>query len=258
MKIRTWIKYEEGNIPPRCRKVRYSEKEEYYDAALKEATLNDMQLAFEDNSYNGKGKIYFYKGKLWCKKKFTELSNEDYSRMGYNNSLDELKWWHLNGSKYFGTCREYEFGAHPSKEAVIKKLKSDMAKLLLVDGELFETTAEPMYVIITFGLGHNHGSTGMFVDYFYNPNICKESYFTALQGREAVAYANKTAESRGDTESVGTFSEMITVHMPELVKRKPNKEGSSGNKFLNECDNLIKGSPDALTAGLLVMANSIK
>ena len=30
MKIKTWIKYEEGYIPPRCRKMRYKECEASY------------------------------------------------------------------------------------------------------------------------------------------------------------------------------------------------------------------------------------
>lgn len=36
MKIKTWIKYEEGYLPPRCRKLRYRECEEYVNVNLKE------------------------------------------------------------------------------------------------------------------------------------------------------------------------------------------------------------------------------
>lgn len=66
MKIKTWIKYYEGYLPPRCRKLRYRECEDYVDITLAEATLTDMSLAFEDNSYEGKGKIYYYDGRLWA------------------------------------------------------------------------------------------------------------------------------------------------------------------------------------------------
>ena len=74
MKIKTWIKYEESYLPPRCRKLRYRECEDYVDVKIKEVNNNDLQLAFEDNSYEGKGKIYFYKGKLYSKVKFRKDS----------------------------------------------------------------------------------------------------------------------------------------------------------------------------------------
>ena len=69
MKIKTWIKYEESYVPPRCRKLRYRECEDYINVNLKEVAPDEMRLAFEDNSYSGKGKIYYYKGKLWSKVK---------------------------------------------------------------------------------------------------------------------------------------------------------------------------------------------
>jgi hypothetical protein len=74
MKIKTWIKYEESYLPPRCRKLRYRECEEYVDINLVETSMENMQLAFEDNSYSGKGKIYFHKGKLWSKAKMPNES----------------------------------------------------------------------------------------------------------------------------------------------------------------------------------------
>lgn len=67
MKIKTWIKYEESYLPPRCRKMRYRECEDFINVTLKEVEPTELQLAFEDNSYSGKGKIYFYRGKLWYK-----------------------------------------------------------------------------------------------------------------------------------------------------------------------------------------------
>ena len=62
MKIRTWIKYETEYIPPRCRKPRYRAEEAFVNATLKEVALTDVKLAFEDNSFEGNGKIFAYKG----------------------------------------------------------------------------------------------------------------------------------------------------------------------------------------------------
>ena len=36
MNIKTWIKYEESYLPPRCRKLRYRECEDHIDVKLRE------------------------------------------------------------------------------------------------------------------------------------------------------------------------------------------------------------------------------
>ena len=82
-------------------------------------------------------------------------------------------------------------------------------------GTVWEEAGEPMYHILTFGLGHNHGGTGFFIDEHYNPNCSAENYFNALQYEEARKYFNETAMGRGDTESVDNNAEdYIEVLMP--------------------------------------------
>lgn len=46
MKIKTWIKYEESYIPPRCRKPRYNECEEYVNINLSETTGSTRNPTF--------------------------------------------------------------------------------------------------------------------------------------------------------------------------------------------------------------------
>lgn len=257
MKIKTWIKYEESYLPPRCRKLRYRECEEYVDINLKEVDKGELKLAFEDNSYSGKGKIYFYKGKLWAKRKMPNTNIiEDLREREYEikSALDFLIYAREHCSTYFFFSWDRERGEDTSRAAVIKRARADMRCVILVDGELYEQTAEPRYCINTFGLGHNHGGTGMFVDYHYNPNIRKDNYFSALDGDAAVEYANKIAAGRGDTNDVGKFEKMIVVHMPELVKVKPQKQHGNGNEHLNTMNDIIDGTNDPLTAGLLCLA----
>lgn len=217
MKIKTWIKYEESYIPPRCRKVRYKECEEYVDVDLREVKKDDLRIAFEDCSFQGKGEIYMYKKKLWCKagSGCFIYRPEDF---GAKTPLDELIYRNLHSSRYFPCLWQ-----HPDRDRMIKAAKSDMKSLLLVDGELFQQTNEPRYVVNTFGFGNNHGGTGLFVEYSCNQNIRKECYFSALDGKEAVEYANRTAEGRGDTNDVGRFHEMIKVYMPEIVRFKARR-----------------------------------
>ena len=189
MKIRTWIKYEESFLPtPRCRKLRYRECEDYVEVNLKEVDKSELKLAFEDDSYSGTGEIYFYKGKLWTKDRTNAGIISDLQKRGetVRTALDYLIYCHENCSTYFFFSWDREQGKDTSREGVIKKLKTDMSNYILVDGELYRTTAEPRYCIHTFGLGHNHGGTSLSVDYHYNVNISKERYFSALDGEKAV------------------------------------------------------------------------
>lgn len=250
MKIRTWIKYEESYLPPRCRKLRYRECEDFINVTLKEVDPAELQLAFEDNSYSGKGKIFFYHGKLWSKQKMWSGAEEH----GCKTALEWLVWCHENCSTFFKFSFDREhYGEDTSREAVIKVARNSVKNYILVDGELYTRTAEPRYEIITFGLGHNHGGTGMFCEYHYNPNIRKDNYFPATEGEAAVAYANKIAAERGDTKDVGRFKPFIVVHMPELVKVKPNKQHGNGNKFLNDMESIIQNSSSKTEAGLMCM-----
>lgn len=252
MKIRTWIKYEESYLPPRCRKLRYKRCEEHIDVNLREVKLEDLRLAFEDNSYQGKGKIYSYKNKLWSKVKMPNPSIIE--GLNIKTPLDYLVWCNDNCSTYFFFEFDREIhGVDTSRQAVIKRVRKNMNTYLLVDGELYCTCAEPRYVVNTFGLGHNHGGTGMFCGYFYNDNIGKQNYFSALEGDKAVAYANYVAKRRGDTNDVGKFEPFIICHMPELVKIKPNKQHGNGNKFLNDVEDMICNTDNIMEAGLLVM-----
>ena len=253
MKIVTWIKYETPYLPPRCRKMRYAECEEYITSTLKEIKSSDMQLAFDDSSYGGKGKIFFYRGHLWAKAK--RHCPDYYEGEGCNTALDDLIWDHEHCSTYFRFDFDRESkGMDTSRAAVVKQVRQDLRTYLVVDGELYSQSAEPRYVINTFGLGCNHGGTGMFVEYHYNPNIRKENYFSALDGDAAVEYANKIAAGRGDTKDVGKFHKMIEVYMPELVKINPKRQHGNGNRLLNDMEDIISGAKDPLISGLLCIA----
>lgn len=230
MKIKTWIMYEEGYIPTRCRKMRYRECKDFVNANLKEADFKEMQLAFKDNSFEGKGKIYFYQNKLWRKATIRDICADE----NYSTSLDAFIYWREHSSEFFP--RDWRDGEHPDKKHMLSVVRKETNKFLLVNGELYIKTTEPRYVVITFGLGHNHGGTGMFCEYCYNPNISKDNYFPATQGKEAVTYANCVAQKRGDTNDIGKFKPFIDVYMPELVKVKPNKQHNNGNQFLNDME----------------------
>ena len=139
-----------------------------------------------------------------------------------------------------------------------KKLSKASRKLVIISGFLWEEVGEPRYVINTFGLGHNHGGTGLFVETFYNSNISKTRYFNALEGKKAVEEANRIAAQRGDTEDVGRFKEMIQVLIPEAVKVNPKRQHGNGSPLLNKFNTITSKSSSIMEAGLLVMATTMK
>lgn len=248
MKIKTCIKYEEGYLPtPRHRKLRYNVIEEFIYDNLAETTMENLKLAFEDNSYNGKGKIYLFRKNLWRKAKVSDICCDDEGK--FKTPLEAFIYWRGISSEFFP--RKWRDGEHPDKKRMLKAVRNDTKKFLLVDGELYTQTTEPRYVVMTFGLGHNHGGTALMVTNYYNPNIRKDCYFSALQGDEAVAYANEKAKARGDTDDVGKFEKQIVVHLPELVKVNPNKQHGNGNELLNSMETIINNSDSSTEAGIV-------
>lgn len=207
MTIKTWIKYENPYYPPRCRKARYTEWEEYVDIYLREAHKKDMVLAYEDKSYDGKGKIYRYKGKLWAKVKLSPniRNDEKYSEV-IHTAFDWLVYCNASFSTYFSSPYD-RYGT--GREDMIKKAKKDMAKLLLVDGVLYEKVEKPEYFIITFGGGNGDG-TGLFVQYPARRDCGWR--FPADKGKEAVAKAKEIAIARRDFNCVRGFKPYIVCY----------------------------------------------
>lgn len=144
-----------------------------------------------------------------------------------------------------------------NKETEKALIQKEAKNIVIFEGNIWHEAQEPMYEIITFGLGHNHGGTGFFVTNHYNDNISAKNYFNALEYEKAKEYFRKVALGRGDTDSIGQEEKMeIKVLMPEMVKRNPLKDHGNGNPIINGFEDIISGSPDALTAGLLVMASA--
>ena len=142
-------------------------------------------------------------------------------------------------------------------DAVRDALQEKADQYIFYDGKIWEECGEPMYLINTFGLGHNHGGTGFFIEYFYNPNISAKNYFRADQYEEAVTYADKVAEGRGDTNDVGRFRDgkYINVLRPEFLSRNPKTDhANGGDPFMENIENAINGSGSIAEAGLIAIA----
>ena len=174
---------------------------------LKEVPFSKLVLAYEDTSYEGKGKIYRLGRKLYAKTKMPNLPKEDLKRYGVKTPLEWRLYVNEKMSLYFSS--RFWNGENATREAMIAKAKADISKYILVDGVLYEQTCKPEYHILTFGCGNGDG-TGLFVSYPARRDC--GWHFPATRGDDAVAKAKKIAIGRRDFNSVRNFKKYITVY----------------------------------------------
>ena len=252
-KIPINAKYREAYLPtPRCRKLRYRDARALVLVKIRTIDRTDARLAFELSDYCHKSQhqtqILCYKGKLYIRC-WRHHTNEELKsgRDGYAVLYADKH--HLNSPCNASLDLEGVKDYYKKESSRFLYIKTDDNKV-----EVWERCGEPRYLVNTFGLGHNHGETGLFVETFYNNNISNENYFPATKGKEAVAYANAIASGRGDTKDIGRFSQMIAVHMPEMVKLNPKRQHGKGNPIINKINQITAAADSALEAGLLTMA----
>jgi len=244
-------KYYCAYIPSaRSQKYAFDEVEGEIKVSVPSVTAEEAPVAFRLSDYShkseGNTELRWYDGKLWRR-----MTQND-CRCGGDQSdvkADEL-------ARKISPSMPHSYAR--SRELCIRKYREAAKDFLLVDGSVWRRSGEPRYVVNTFGLGHNHGGTGLFVEEYYNENIAASNYFSALDGDKAVAYANKVAERRGDTNDVGKFEKMIEVLIPEAVTIRPEAEHGDGDPFINKINAITEAAPDSTTAGLLAIMATAK
>lgn len=259
MKFDAKIKYEEKYLPTKRHRIpRVREVEETIPVEVREITKQAAPVAMVVTDYQSfldeKGKDQFglrdsvyvaVEQQLYAEKRdmWGALDKGPYS-------IEEF----LKDVTRAGDCNRSWRGK--SRDDMLRSLNEFMDSHVLIDGVIYEQRGEPRYVVQTFGLGHNHGGTSMFITNYYNPNISKDCYFSALDRHKAIAYADKVATARGDTKDIGTFDRDINikVYMPEIVRCNPQIEHGEGNAFMNSLEELSQCSSSSLEAGLLIMS----
>lgn len=244
MKVKVTVKYSEYYTPPRCRKPRQRDCEKDTFISIHEVTSQEAPLAFIVHEWDGNVEYRFYKGKCYKKSLY-----RDYHCGKTGLFPPEMIGAYLRGN--------YDYWNGDYKENR-KAFTDDASRYLLIDGVVWERAGEPRYVVMTFGLGHNHGGTALMVSEEYNPNVSKVRYFSALDGDAAVAYANQIAACRGDTNDIGKFEKYIEVLMPQAVKVNPTKQHGNGDDFINQIEAVVEASSSAAEAGWIAMALAIR
>lgn len=231
--------------------------------------VHDYQSVYDDatsySNFEGRNEykmfseeIRTYKGKLYTPVRITHGAAISLHFENFNYIEQTIK----NSKPFYSSGNDFTENSiikETDIKEVIKLIKNEAREYVIFDGKVWKECGEPMYNITTFGLGHNHGGTGFFIDYNYNPNIRKENYFNALERDQAIAYGKQTALNRGDTKSVEGMGEhdIIEVLIPEMVKRKPGKEHGNGGQFLNCIEDIINNSDSVTEAGLLAMVATL-
>lgn len=224
MKIETTIKFYEGYIPPRCRKMRYKEVFKSVWVNIQETTFDSLKLVYIDLWNNWE--VYYYNGKFY-KRSFFNF-NLAYDNT-ITNALDDLIAWRKKGSQYYAKSKNANgdicnYAEYETKKDIVKRLKKEMSQYLIVDGVLYEMViGKPYYNIYTFGLGNNHGGTALFVSYSTAPKrMIRESKgwaFSINDTEKAISTAIEIATKRRDTNYIDKIKKpKIDIKMPELFK----------------------------------------
>lgn len=227
--------------------------------------VHDYQSVYDDakscNDFNGTNnyeifaeEVRTYNNRLYKPVRITHGSaiSLHFESLDYiKNRLTNRKPYNVRGEEF----TENSIIKESNIEEEIKRVKEKSKQHVIFNNVVWEGCGEPMYNITTFGLGHNHGGTGFFIDYQYNSNISNKNYFNALEREKAIAYGKQVALNRGDTESVERMGiKNIEVKIPEMVKRNPQQEHGEGDPFINSINAITEGTTSAMEAGILSMA----
>jgi len=246
--IKVLFGYTESLIPKRCRIARPVEFEDgELTVRIPMVTKKDAPVAIIKNRCWDQPKSISYR--WWGKKLWVHDENglpdqinlNDYYQAGINQAFI----W------------SYSCVRHISKREAIKNIKTAAAEHLLIDGDWYKRADEPRYVVMTFGLGRNHGGTSLSWDSHYNPNIGKSRYFNLLQRNEAIELATQIAKRRGDDESLPIHAETFQVLIKEAIKVNPAKQHGNGDPFISSLDALseaVGGNNAVVGAAAICMA----
>lgn len=267
---------EERYLPTkRHRKLRTRYVKNSVDVEIKEPLKKEFPVAFIVHDYKTvyeNAKSYFdfegsgeyrmfveeirtYNGKLYAPVRVTHgmAISLHFEPLEYiKRIMEEYEPYWKGGNDFTENSIIKESNISECENAILEK----SAHYLIFDNKIWKECGEPMYMINTFGLGHNHGGTGFFIEYYYNSNISKTNYFNALEREKAIAYGKSVAARRGDTESIEGMGDhdIIEVLMPEMVKRNPRCEHGDGDPFLNSIEDMISGTGSSAEACLLTIA----
>lgn len=225
MRLTIKIHHTEMVTPPRCRKPRPQKAESEITVNIREVSAEAAPVAFIVSEYDKEPrKVRMYRGKLYRQvqdrqPQYMETNQRDDNRPFWlNQAAAQCNWQWLITPGY-----NWSWALQQHKENAAKRAEN----YIIVDGEAYERTGEPYYMVTCFGLGNNHGGTDFFVGWADYRDRKAIWGMTAADKDAAIEKGVQIALRRGDTESEEDIRQTpydIQVFMPECIKRKYSKE----------------------------------
>lgn len=221
MQVKLLFSYVENIVPPRCRNPR---PVRFHDGELK-VHIQEIGSLDAPVAIRGSGSLLrnpdlhytlvyrWWKNQLWSPLRIDSgqprgltAGKEDWAYNRWPAALD------LRTENAMVQSYEYDLSvcAHEGRHAIASYFKRAARSHVLIDGVPHRPAGEPRYVVMTFGLGRNHGGTACMVADYYNSNLRREAYFNLLEREQAIKYATEIATERGDTKCLP-----IKPHGPE-------------------------------------------
>lgn len=266
MKLTIPFRYTEAVVPPRCRKPRDVVREGATRVTVHEVSAREAPVAIVqrtrvfvgDRLRRVRVAYRWWRGRLWTPAKFSRAVGAPVERQ--TAAQFRADPWPCGLSR-----REHE-GWHASRlrHERVAEVRAWAREVLFVDGRRYGAVGEPRYVVMTFGLGYNHGigwGTSLSTDTAYNSNVGRDRYFRCDQYGEAAKAAVRIALARGDTKALpiaGQDPDHFEVLIPAAVRLCSRRQHGRGNTFTNAAEALIQASGNATTAAVSLVGLALR
>lgn len=254
MQITIAFKYEERYLPSRRHRIPHvREVDASATAEIAQLSLAEAPVAFRMHHRPLGGRPIDYH---WhADKIYTHWKVSPYSGKPYRQArARDLR----------GPGPLYGWKPWPSHEDGEKAIHTWADQFRIIDGRICRETSEPRYVVMTFGLGHNHGlgwGTSLSVDDGFNPNIPTERYWRIDQEREANAAGWAIAQRRGDTKAKDHFKrrlyERFEIFISEAVRMQRNDRSDPVNDFSAKATTITEAGLPPVVAAFALFAAAI-
>ena len=233
------VLYRGHYVPPKCRNSREPIVKDYFPVEIPVVANEDAPVAFRwlDGPFVAvKREVRWFDGKHWELLRPNSPHN-DAEPVTVDALTGDIAATVLRTHRlqiFEGIPTEHSFDGYPTAEELIRdrggvlqpsiyhqqaEAKAKELRLIAVDGFLWRRTTEPRYYARTFGMGNNHGGTGLFIDQHECQGPFDTHVYPANALDEAIEHAVNVASERGDTESISTMTPTnpIEVLIPEAV-----------------------------------------
>lgn len=211
--VRILFGYLESEVPPRCRNPRLVPKDDgEYTVRIPLLTDIDAPVALiATGKHLSNGEKWRVEYRWWNSRLWTSLNvSADSKPKGRHANADNWDWpdWTEQVDlRCIGFNQSYDHGfdrsPFGSKADAVRTIRNWVKDHVIIDGKPYRATLERGYHVTTFGLGGNHGGTGLFVDSVFDTREAKrKGMFNLLDRAKAIAYAEDVAIKRGDTENL--------------------------------------------------------